>query len=312
MTAEHPTSTDLELVVSRVIDAPVARVWRAWTDPAEVSKWWGPFGFNTSAAEREFKVGGTWRHTMVGPDGTKYPNLARFEEIVPNQRIVYTNSGGDGDGAGVHFRSTVTFEDEGGKTKLTLRAVFDSAQMRDVAAMKYGAIEGGRQTLTRLAAVTEGTFVLSRMVSAPRERVWRAWTNEHELAAWMGPRGFETIHAKLDFRVGGIYHYGMKNGPLTMWGKWELLEIEPPARLRVLQSFSDEHGGLGRHPLAPTWPPQMMSTVELQDYGNQTLITILWSPFNATDEERQTFLDNMAGINQGWSGTFERLDQHLA
>jgi uncharacterized protein YndB with AHSA1/START domain len=312
MNAHEPTSpTDRELVVSRVINAPVARVWRAWTDPAEVAKWWGPYGFTTDTTEREFTVGGTWRHTMIGPDGTAYPNLARFEEIVPMERIVYTNGGGDGDGPGVHFRATVTFKDLGGKTEITLRSVFDTAAMRETAATKYGALEGGRQTLSRLAAVTQNEFVISRLVSAPRARVWQAWTNPNELAAWFGPKGFETIRANLDFRIGGTYHYGIIGGGVTMWGKWVFQEIDPPARLKVLQSFSDEQGGLGRHPLAPTWPAQMMATIELQDFGSKTLVTILWSPFEATDAERQTFADGMTSMNQGWSGTFERLEQHL-
>jgi len=312
MNAHASTSpTDLELTVSRVINASVARVWRAWTDPAEVAKWWGPYGFKSDSSARDFKVGGTWRHTMVGPDGKEYLNLARFEEIVPQERIVFTNGGGDNDGAGVHFRSTVTFKDLGGRTEITMRLVFDTAAMREVAAVKYGAIEGGRQTLSRLAALVQDDFVMSRLVSAPRERVWRAFTNPAELAAWFGPKGFETIRADLDFRVGGTYHYGMTGNGVTMWGKWVFKEIDPPARFSVLMSFSDEQGGLGRHPLAPTWPQQKMSTVELQDFGSKTLVTILWSPFEATEVERQTFKDGMAGMNEGWTGTFERLEQHL-
>ena len=304
-------TSDLELIVSRVINAPVARVWRAWTDPAEVAKWWGPYGFKTDTSTRDFRVGGTWKHTMIGPDGKAYANLAHFEEIVPHERIVLTNGGGDGDGAGIHFRSTVTFKDLGDRTELTMRLVFDNPAMREIAAMKYGAIEGGRQTLTRLAAFVQDEFVISRMISAPRDRVWRAWTNPDELAAWFGPKGFKTIHANLDFRVGGTYHYGITGNGLTMWGKWVFREIDPPAKLVVLQSFSDEKGGLGTHPLAPNWPKQNLSTVELQDFGGQTLVTILWSPFEATDIERQTFKDSMPGMNEGWSGTFERLEEHL-
>jgi uncharacterized protein YndB with AHSA1/START domain len=304
-------SADRELIVSRVINAPVARVWRAWTDPAEVAKWWGPYGFKSDTSTRDFKVGGTWRHTMIGPDDKPYDNLARFEEIVRNERIVFTNGGGGADGAGVHFRSTVTFKDLGGRTELTMRLVFDTATMRDTAASKYGAVEGGRQTLSRLAALVQDEFVMSRLVSAPRERVWQAWTNPEELAAWFGPRGFETIRADLDFKVGGTYFYGITGDGVTMWGKWVFQEIDPPARLRMIQSFSNEQGGLGRHPLAPTWPQQMLSTIELQEYGPKTLVTVLWAPLEATDAERATFKDGMASMNQGWTGTFERLDAHL-
>src|SRR4030095_7910924 len=188
MTPEAPaaSSRSLDLVVSRVINAPIARVWRAWTDPAEVAKRWGPFGFTTDTSQREFKGGGTWRHTMKGPDGKEDPHLAKFAAIVPLERIVYTTSGGDGDGQGIHFRSTVTFKDLGGRTEVTMRAVFDTVTMREVAATKYGAIEGGRQTLARLSVVAQDDFVISRMVSAPRERVWRGWGDSEELAGSVG------------------------------------------------------------------------------------------------------------------------------
>src|SRR4030095_4620091 len=113
-------------------------------------------------------------------------------------------------------------------------------------------------------------FVISRMVPAPAERVWRAWTNPDELASWFGPKGYETIHAKLDFRVGGTYHYGMAGGGMTVWGKWVFQEIEPPARFRVLMSFSDEQGGIGRHPLSPNWPLNKRATVDMQDYARHS------------------------------------------
>jgi uncharacterized protein YndB with AHSA1/START domain len=306
------SDSDREIVVTRLIDAPIARVWRAWTDPVEVVRWWGPHGFTTDADNREFKPGGFWRHTMIGPDGTRYPNEARFEEIVEMERIVYSHGGGKSDGPGVRFRSTVTFKDRGGMTELTMRGVFDTAAMREHAVKEYGAIEGGKQTLSRLAAHVQGEFVASRLFQAPRERVWKAWSDPAELGRWFGPKGFETILAKLDFRAGGTYHYGIKGNGVEMWGKWVFREIERPAKLLFVQSFSDKDGGLGVHPLAPTWPTQTLSTILLQDFGPKTLVTVYWAPLDATEAEIKTFRDNMAGMNEGWGGTFARLDAHLA
>jgi uncharacterized protein YndB with AHSA1/START domain len=304
--------SDREIVIARLIDAPIARVWRAWTDPAEVVRWWGPHGFTTDADHREFKPGGVWRHTMIGPDGTRYPNTARFEEIVEHERIVYTNGGGKEGGPGLHMRSTVTFTDRDGRTELTLRLVFDTAAMREHAVEEYGAIEGGKQTLARLAAHVGGEFVISRLMNATRERVWKAWTDPAELGKWFGPKGFETIHAKLDFRPGGTYHYGIKGNGVEMWGKWSFREIDRPAKLLFVQSFSDRDGGLGVHPLAPTWPKQTLSTILFQDFGPRTLVTVYWAPLDATEAEIKMFRDSMAGMNEGWGGTFERLDAHLA
>lgn len=306
------TGADCEIVISRLINAPLARVWRAWADPKEIVQWWGPYGFQTDTDRREFKAGGMWKHTMIGPDGARYPNAARYEEIVEGERIVYTNGGGrEGDNKGVHFRAVVTFVAKGDKTELTMRSVFDTPAERDFVVREFGAIEGGKQTLTRLASFLEGAFVISRLVDAPREKVWQCWTEPRRLADWFGPKGFETVAANLDFRPGGTYHYCMRGNGVEIWGKWTFKEIEAPARLLFIDAFSDKDGGLGRHPMAPTWPAQMTTTVLLSDFGPKTLITILWAPYEANEAERQTFAEGMASMQQGWSGTFERLDTYL-
>jgi uncharacterized protein YndB with AHSA1/START domain len=309
---ETQTGAQREIVITRLIDAPIERVWRAWADPQEIGQWWGPFGFKTDADRREFKVGGAWKHTMIGPDGARYPNAAKYEEIVEGERIVYTNGGGrEGDNKGVHFRAVVTFVAKGNKTELTLRSVFDTPADRDLVVREYGAIEGGKQTLSRLEAHIAGDFMTSRLVDAPRERVWKCWTEPEPLAAWFGPKGFETIAATLDFRPGGVYHYGIRGGGVDVWGTWTFKEIDAPAKLVFINAFSDKDGGLGRHPMAPTWPAQMMTTVVLADFGSKTLITIRWSPYDANEIERKTFTEGMAGMHQGWNGTFERLDTYL-
>ena len=306
-------ASDREIVITRVIDAPRERVWEAWADPKQVVKWWGPRGFSTTSDRREFKPGGVWRHTMVGPDGVEYPNLARFEEIVKPERIVYTNGGGKKDGPGVSFRSTVTFKDLGGKTELALRMVFDTAAARDLVVKEYGAVEGGKQTLTRLAEHLAGEFVLSRLVDAPRERVWAAWTEPERMRRWFGPKGLKTVSAEMDLRPGGLYHYGMRTPDgQQMWGKWIFREIAKPERLVFVQSFSDENRGVTRHPMNANWPLQTLATVLFADFGSKTLITLKWAPLDATDAERKTFDENRDGMNKGWGGTFEQLDAYLA
>jgi uncharacterized protein YndB with AHSA1/START domain len=306
------TAADNEIVITRLLDAPIERVWRAWADPKEIALWWGPYGFKTDTDNREFKAGGVWKHTMIGPDGARYPNAAKYEKIVEHELIVYTNGGGrEGDHKGVHFRACVTFVAKGDKTELTLRSVFDTPAEREKVVREYGAIEGGHQTLSRLAALLARDFLISRLVDAPREKVWKCWTEPARLAAWFGPKGFETIAAKLDFRPGGIYHYGIRGNGMDVWGKWMFQEIDAPAKLVFINAFSDKDGGLGRHPMAPTWPAQMKMTVLLSDFGPKTLITIQWSPFEANEEERRTFSAGMASMQQGWGGTFERLDAYL-
>ena len=156
-------------------------------------------------------------------------------------------------------------------------------------------------------------FVISREFDAPRERVWKAWTDVEQLKQWFSPKGFTVIAAKMDLRPGGSYHYGMRapNGQ-EMWGKWVFREIKAPERLVLVNSFSDAAGGMTRHPMAPTWPREMISIFTFEDAGDgKTKVTINWAPHDATEEEIKTFDAGRASMTQGWSGTFENLTNYL-
>ena len=148
-------SLDLErdpraIVGTRVFDAPRDLVFSAFTDPRHLAQWWGPNGFTTSTSRFEFRAGGVWRFVMHGPDGRDYQNRINFDEIVPPERIVYRHSGGE-DVEPVQFSTTITFEDLGGKTRLTWRGTFPSAEERARVIKEYGADEGLVQTMARLA-----------------------------------------------------------------------------------------------------------------------------------------------------------------
>jgi len=135
---------------SRVIGAPRDLVWSVWTDPKHLAQWWGPDGFRTTTSAYECKPGGVWRFVMHGPDGRDYENRLTFEVVEPPKRLVYRN-GGEDDVEPVQFRTTVTFEDVGGKTRLSMRGVFASAAERDRVIKEYGADKGMIQTLGRLS-----------------------------------------------------------------------------------------------------------------------------------------------------------------
>jgi uncharacterized protein YndB with AHSA1/START domain len=142
-----------EIVLSREFDAPRELAWggvqRSHADRALV----GTGGFTTTIKKWDFQVGGEWSHTMHGPDGTDYPNYSIFREIVPQERLAYGHGGGRKGGPGAQFEATWTFESLGPRrTRVTGRMVFPTAEARDLVVREYGAIEGGRQTLARLAA----------------------------------------------------------------------------------------------------------------------------------------------------------------
>jgi uncharacterized protein YndB with AHSA1/START domain len=145
---------DQEIVVTRVINAPQELVFEAFTEVRHLSRWWGPEGFTTTTRSFEFRVGGVWDFVMHGPDGTDYQEWISWTEIVPPERIVLLHGEFRGDPNA--FESVLTFESVGAATRIELRTVFPTKELRDEAVEKYHAIEGGQQTLDNLAAyVTE-------------------------------------------------------------------------------------------------------------------------------------------------------------
>jgi uncharacterized protein YndB with AHSA1/START domain len=157
-------------------------------------------------------------------------------------------------------------------------------------------------------------FVLSRVFDAPRDMVWKCFTDPEHMQHWWGPKGVTVVASKMDLRPGGTHHYGMKapDGSV-MWGRMVYREIVPPSKLVFVNSFSDEKGGLARHPMAPTWPLEMLSVFTFEEQpGGKTKFTLRWSPLNATAAEQQTFDAGHASMTGGWNGSLEQLEAYLA
>ncbi len=156
-------------------------------------------------------------------------------------------------------------------------------------------------------------FEITRVFDAPRERVWKAWTEAARLKQWWGPKGFTVHTCKVDLRPGGVFHYGMKAPDGSdMWGKFVYREITAPRKLVFIVSFSDPKGGMTRHPSAPNWPLQMLSTVTFEEQGGKTKVTVRWIAHEATELERKTFEDGMESMHQGWTGTMDQFAAYLA
>jgi len=149
-----------DLVIERIFDAPVELVWKAWTDPEHVKRWWGPKDFTAPAIKIDFRVGGTYLFCMRSPDGQDYWSTGVYREIVPLKRIVYTDSFADekgnvvsashygmGDDFPLELLVTLTFEDyQDGKTRFTLRhAGMPAGEDSEMAQM------GWNQSLDKLA-----------------------------------------------------------------------------------------------------------------------------------------------------------------
>ncbi|HSY16938.1 MAG TPA: SRPBCC family protein [Candidatus Acidoferrales bacterium] len=313
-----PNTSDREIIITREFQAPRELVWEAMTNPKHVVNWWGPRGFSTTIETMDFRVGGAWKHVMQGPDGTKYPNHSVFEEIVKPERIAYSHGGHREGGPGVRFKSTWSFDAlTADKTRVTIRMVFPTAGERDFVVKEFGAVEGGKQTLERmgehLARTLSEPFVIAREFVAPRELVWKAWTEHDRLLQWFGPKGTIIKKANLDFRPGGLFHYCMQTPDgKEMWGKFVYREINPPARILLVNSFSDQDGGITRHPFSAQWPLLMLTESTFTEEAGKTTVTVKWLPLDATEEERRAFDAARPGMAQGWGGTFEQLADYLA
>lgn len=150
--------TDLlerEIVLSRVIDVPRELVFKAWTDPQHIVKWFGPKGFICTTHEIDIRVGGRWRFDMKAPNGILYPNRMVFLEIKKPELIVIDH-GSDKDDDPNRFRTTIIFDSQSdGKTVLTMRQLHPTKAQRD-AGIGFGAVEYGYQTLDKLAAHVSG------------------------------------------------------------------------------------------------------------------------------------------------------------
>jgi uncharacterized protein YndB with AHSA1/START domain len=304
-----------EIVISRKIQAPRALVFKAWTSPQHVAVWWGPRGFRTTTQRIELRAGGVWQFTMHGPDGVDYLNRIEFLEVREPALLRYKQAG-EGKHAEIRFHTTVTFDEADGATLVTLRNTFETAAALNYVVEKFGAIEGGKQHLERLSDhVTHQvpqTFTISRTFEAPRALVWKAWTEPERLAQWYGPKGCTLQVKRASMGEGGILHMRMDfPGGMEMWSKWVIREVMPPARLIFISCFSTAECGLGRHPLAPEWPQQMLTTISLEESDGRTTVTIRSTPIEESAAEREVFAKNHASMRGGWGGTLEMLAGYL-
>lgn len=302
-----------EIHIKRLYDAPVKMVWEAWTDPAQVAKWWGPRGFTLTTHSKELKVGGIWHYTMHGPDGTDYPNKTLYHEVIPQQLLVYDHGGYDE--RAPLFRVRVTFKEIKGKTQMDMAMILPTPEEAEKT-RQFIKMAGGNSTWDRLAEYLEEkeTFFINRTFPIDIQTMYSMWTDPKHLVQWLPPTGMNMKYIKADLRVGGEGFYSMSNGNgFTMFGKIHYLEMEKPNRIIYEQRFTDESGKTIRAPFSQTWPEVMMTTVILTaESENETRVTVKWelAP-EATAAEIKTFKDEKPGMTQGWTGSFDKLEELL-
>jgi len=294
MPANEPMSLeDREIVTTRVFDAPRELVFKAWTDPRHLVHWWGPKGFTNTFHECDPRTGGRWRYVMHGPDGRNYDNEMVFVEVARPRRIVIDHL------SAPRFRLTAAFDEMGDRTKLTFRQLFETAEV--CSRVKTYAAPANEENMDRLASqvATMGPewreLVLTRTLDAPRELVFRAWTEPAQLARWWGPKGFTNPVCELDPRPGGTLRIVMRapdGAQHPMTGVFR--EIVIPERLVFTFVAVDNE----EQPLL-----EGLTQVSFAERGGKTELTVKTRAIGLVD-----FAGRMLqGMEAGWTQSIERL-----
>ncbi|MGC3982951.1 MAG: SRPBCC family protein [Steroidobacteraceae bacterium] len=298
-------SPENEIVITRVFNAPRELVWQAMTDPEQVAQWWGPNGFTTVIEKMELKVGGVWKHVMIGPDGARYPNKSIFTVIREPELIAYSHGGAKEGEQGVHFDASWTFEEiNAWTTRLTLRSVFASAEDCRRVVEQYGAIEGGKQTLGRLAgylaqqpqpaAVTAPiTLTVRRQFNASAEVVFDAWLDPEHAGEWLfaTPTG-RMQRVEINARVGGRFVVVEERAGVQAYHTGEYLEINRPRRLVFSFGVDEALTDAGR------------VQIDIKPLAMGCELTL-------THEMAGKFAEYKQRTQQGWNGILESLAQRV-
>ncbi|RYG54769.1 SRPBCC domain-containing protein [bacterium] len=155
-------------------------------------------------------------------------------------------------------------------------------------------------------------FSITRVFDAPRDLVWKAYSEAERLAHWWGPKDFPTKVVSLDFREGGMFHYSMQTPGSEMWGKFVYREIVPKERIVFVISFADAEANTVRAPFDPNWPLENLSTVTFAEEDGKTRLTIEGTAINVTAEEIESFKKGRAGMIAGTNLTLDQLVEYLA
>ena len=296
---------DRTLSTTRVFDAPREMVFKAWTDPKQFARWFPPDGF-TAACELDVRPGGSLRVDMkgadpaLGPDFYEkvFPGKGVYQEVVANELLAFTFEASGEEGAPpMKMLMTVVFEDEGRKTKLSIHQTAETVADYE-ALVKIGASEGLRQSLDKLTALLDGrgpdttvsvsgrTLTLTRVFDAPRELVWKAYTDPAHIVKWSFAKDWESPFAETDIRPGGKFRIRMRPADHSEEGfvfEGTYRDVDKPSR--IVQVIAD-----GR-----------VMTTTFDDVGGKTRLTLTLEMSESEERERA-----------GWGQILENFAKHVA
>ena len=272
-----------DLVIERIFDAPREQVWRAWTDPELFMRWWGPSTFTSPTCRMDVRPGGRYVWSMRDPDGNDYYSAGTFLEVVPPERLVYTDSFADKDGNIIppstygmsdafptELTVTVTLEDLGKQTKMrtTFSGMPEGPEKEMTAAGFNESLDKLTNAVTkqvRLAIDREKLQItIVRDFDAPQTLVWRALTEPALLAQWWGQPGSPMSVDKHELRLGGEWRFVERDAAGNEYGFRGIFRaIEPPGR--IVQTFEYE----------PMAGHVILETLTLTEHDGRTTLTAI-------------------------------------
>jgi PhnB protein len=252
---EKSKTADREIIISRLLNAPVNLVWEVWTNPEHIMNWWGPNGFTNTIHSMEVKPGGEWSLTMHGPDGTDFKNKSVFKEIVKHKKIVYQHV------SSPKFLTTVDFESQGNKTLIKWQMLFESKEQFMQVVKTFKADQGLKQNIDKLDHYINTQFKMRHQIkdtTVSRVTTYLNFPGKTEEAFKFYKKVFGT-----EFGGDGIQRFGditppAGMPPLSEEDKKLIIHIELPI--------------LGGHILMATDAPESMGFK--LEYGNNMHINL--------------------------------------
>ena len=302
------TDNAIELKIEREFNAPLEMVWKAWTEPERLKDWNRPNGFRPKFAEGEIKTGEAYRVGWMAPWDEEIVLRGTYREVTPMDRLVFTHQWEEDDGTfTVETLITIEFSGQGDKTLMTFtQSGFASVESRD----RHR--EGWGQCVDKLGfylqAQQEPTIEIVRVFDAPRELVFKVWTDPEHVTNWWGPKGYSAPIIKSDVRVGGVFMYSMQ-GPKgeVNWNRGVFEEIVPPERVVTVMTFADEEGNI-KSPAdygMEGYPVEMRDVVTFETVeGNKTRLTIR--------RGTPVSISKKFGEEEGWNSSLDKLAEELA
>lgn len=158
------------------------------------------------------------------------------------------------------------------------------------------------------------TFEIKRTFRAGCQEVFDCWTKAEHLECWWGPEGFKMFISNLQARPGGLFHYNLitEDEMYRMWGRFIFSEVQEPERITFINSFSDTAGNVVRAPFSDTWPLEIENEIIISEVSGGAQLTLRGTPVHASVADQKTFEESFESLENGFTGTFDRLEEYLA